>query len=480
MYRKTILASILICLLMVSCYEDEDDVFRPSSVTEINDFVWKALTTSYYFLSDSPDLGIERFNLPDQRYATNQEYLDFLGDFESPESLFEHLKVEEDRFSIIVSDYRVLENSTLGVSLQNGMRFGLVRISDTDQVFGFVRYVVPNSPADQQGVERGMIFRQVDGINLTDSNFGELLFEPVQYAIGLAELNDNQLILTGQTITLTKTELTENPIHIAKTFDINGQKIGYLMYNAFRSTFEGELNQVFGDFLANGVTDLVVDLRYNGGGSVETAKDLSSMITGQFEGQLFAKLTYNENIEDVSIFFDDATANGQNINNMNLNRVYILTTGASASASELVINALNPYINVIQIGDNTVGKFQGSQLLYDSVDFRKQGANPFHFYALQPLIFEIENAEGFTGFEDGLQPDVLIEEDFFNLGVLGEPSEPLLNIALQNIGVGFNNNPDPVPSSTANQFNYEYISGSGSDLPDFQRMYYDRYKNVNN
>jgi len=466
MLKTSILGfSCIVCVLMMSCQEDMDDVITPSSTLEINDFVYEAMFGFYFYKAQVPDLANDRF-------ASNTDYTNFLSQFSEPELLFDNLLFDEDRFSIIVEDYRVLENNTQGLSLSNGMRFGLVRIQETNQVFGYVRYVVPNSPAESAGVERGMIFRQVDGVDLTDSNFVELLFERNQYFIGLAELSDNQLNLTGEIISLTKVELTENPIHIAKTLNINGQSIGYLMYNAFRSNFQAELNQVFGEFLADGVTDLVLDLRYNGGGSVETAKDLSSMITGQFNGDLFAVERFNENFTDIELFFDDETADGQSINNLNLTRVFILTTGSSASASELVINALNPYIDVIQIGTNTIGKFQGSALLYDSPEFvNKQDININHFYAIQPLIFEIENAEGFTGFEEGLTPDIEQSEDFFNLGILGEPSEPLLNRALVEIGVGFQSGPPQGTEEFSRSSNFKIIGESGSEDKDYQRMY---------
>ena len=417
----------------------------------------------YLYKSDVPDLA-------DDRFASDQDFTQFLASFETPESLFDNLLRNDDRFSVIVSDFRVLESAFQGVTLSNGMRFGLVRIQDTNQVFGYVRYVVPNSPASAQGVERGMIFNHVSGTSLTDTNFNELL-SPDQYSIGLAELGNGQLVSTGESINLTKTELTENPIHVSTTLNLNGQNIAYLMYNAFRSNFESELNQAFGNFVADGATDLILDLRYNGGGSIETAKDLSSMITGQFEGELFALERKNENFDNVSIFFDDQTAGGENINNLNLSRVFILTSGSSASASELVINSLEPYIDVIQIGTNTVGKFQGSTTLYDSSDFRRQGVNPGHFYALQPLILEIENAEGFTGFVDGLIPDIELEEDFFNLGILGETTEPLLARALQEIGVGLQDETSPEIFQKTTDFQFRPIGEFGMNLPDYQRMY---------
>ena len=452
-----------LCFVATSCQDDFDDVVIQANTLKIQDFVWKAMNVFYLYKSDVPDLA-------DDRFTSNEDFTQFLNSFDAPESLFNNLLRNDDRFSTIVSDFRVLESAFQGVTLSNGMRFGLVLIQDTNQVFGYVRYVVPNSSASAQGVERGMIFNQVSGTNLTDTNFVELL-SPEQYSIGLAELGNGQLVSTGESISLTKTELTENPVHIATTLNINGQNIAYLMYNAFRSNFESELNQAFGDFLADGATDLVLDLRYNGGGSIETAKDLASMITGQFEGQLFALERFNDNFDNQTLFFDDQTADGENINNLNLSRVFVLTSGSSASASELVINSLTPYIDVIQIGTNTVGKFQGSTTLYDSPNFRRQDANPGHFYALLPLILEIENADGFTGFVDGLEPNVFQQEDFFNLGELGNPTEPLLARALQEIGVGLQDDTTPEVLQNITNFQFKAIGEFGMNQPDFQRMY---------
>lgn len=450
---------LLLIFTGVSCQDDLDDVFSPVSDVEIQNFVWEAMNIFYLYRSDVPNLS--------QRSSSDNDFSDFISSFDSPESLFDNLLSEEDRFSVIVSDFRVLEAALQGQTLSNGMRFGLVLIQDTNQVFGYVRYVVNDSSADVQGVERGMIFTEINGTPLSDTNFNELL-APEQYTIGLAQLQNGQLISTGQTILLNKTNLVENPVHIANTLEINGQSIGYLMYNGFRSNFESELNQVFNDFVADGVTDLVLDLRYNGGGSIETAKDLASMITGQFEGEVFARENFNENFEEQTLFFDNQTGNGENINNLNLNRIFILTTGSTASASELIINTLDPYINVIQIGTSTTGKFQGSTTLYDSSDFRRQGANPNHFYALQPLILEIENAVGFTGFSDGFQPEIELEEDFFNLGILGDPSEPLLLQALQQIGVGIQGR----TLQKSNDFQTKTVGEDGMNLPNYQRMYF--------
>ena len=180
---------------------------------------------------------------------------------------------------------------------------------------------------------------------------------------------------------------------------------------------------------------MVLDLRYNGGGSVETATDLATMITGQFNGQIFYREFWNEDrqadyAEDG--LFDGSISNGNATNSLNLTQVYILTTRRTASASELVINGLRPYIDAVQVGDTTTGKFQASILLYDAPapQFSRSEANPNHTYVMLPLVFKTANAAGNTDFVDGLFPQIPMQEDYFNLGQLGDENEPFLATAL--------------------------------------------------
>ena len=128
------------------------------------------------------------------------------------------------------------------------------------------------------------------------------------------------------------------------------------MYNSFTSNYNHDLNDAFQYFKNEAVTDLILDLRYNGGGSVQTASYLASMITGQFEGEILTQEKWNskwqswlqENHPDwLTNHFTNTMSDNTTINNLNLSRVVILTTNSSASASELVINALNPYIDVV-------------------------------------------------------------------------------------------------------------------------------------
>ncbi len=453
-----IVALLFLLLSFSACFDDFDDVFQPPSALSIKKFVYRGMKTFYLYKSEDPVLG--------NNYFESREELEaYLNNFNSPEEFFYSLRSEQDRFSIIVPDFHKLEKALNGIRLNNGMEFGLVKIPSTGQVFGYVRYVLPNSSAATQGIERGMLFNRIDGTELSASNYSDLL-APDSYTIGLATLNNDTLTPLPQSITLTKTQLSENPIHLHKIIDTLGHHIGYLMYNGFISRFNSELNSVFADFKAAGVTDLVIDLRYNPGGSIETSKDLASMITGQFEGELFITEVFNNNFEDQKIYFDNNIHTGAGINSLQLSKVYILTTQSTASASELLINGLNAYIDVIQIGERTVGKFQGSITVYDSPDFTRANVRPGHTYAMQPLILKTVNANGFTDFVDGLVPDIEQHEIYADLGQLGNPNERLLHTAIQHI-IG----PPTRPAAQTTFGRFEQIGESGMNQPTYQRMY---------
>lgn len=434
--RKTFTFAILLFLgvsSFIACQDDLDDIEVPTEL-KVNDFIWKGLNLYYYWQADIPNLGDHRFN--------NQAELNsFLDTYSSPEDLFYSLLNQYptvDRFSTMTNDYTVLEGVLNGVTKNNGVDYQLVRKSTTsEEVFGWVRYIIPNSDAATKNIQRGDIFYAVNGTPLTMSNYRSLLAEE-NYTLNLATFDNVTISPNGESVALTKTQLTENPILMNKVYAYNNHKIGYLVYNGFYRNYDTELNSVFGQFSGQGVTDLVIDLRYNSGGSVESATYLASMITGQKNGQVFAKQQWNSkiesyysenNAEDLINRFTNKIGN-TSINSLNLQKVYILTSKASASASELLINGLAPHIQVVQIGDVTTGKNVGSITLYDSPTFNANGRSSRHRYAMQPICFKIVNSNGFGDYQDGLIPNVLLKENLANLGTLGETTEPLLSSAI--------------------------------------------------
>jgi C-terminal processing protease CtpA/Prc len=458
---RTILIFALSAFILWSCADDLDD--NLASGSSVKNFVYRGMNAFYLYKPDVPVLANDRFETVGELESYHEQ-------FETPEEFFESLVFDRsttDRFSIIVSDYVALENALSGNRQTNGMEFGLVAEngSATD-VFGYVRYVLPNSSAADENVERGMIFNSIDGTRLSRSNFNDLLSND-SYTIGLADLNNGVTTSNGIEIDLTKAVLQEDPILVSNVITQGSQKIGYLMYNSFLSQFDNELNSVFADFRNQGITNLVLDLRYNGGGSVNTAIILGSLIAGNPTTDVYSTEEWNpeiqallqaDNPEQLTSFFVNSIPGSSVFNAANLPKVHIITTQSTASASELVINSLAPYIDVVQVGDDTAGKFQASITLYDSPNFRRNDANPAHRYAMQPLVFKSVNAVGNTDYFDGLAPDIDQRENFENLGVLGDVNEPLLLRCLQDIALNGSLGPiAPQPS-----VRYEELNGSNS------------------
>ena len=433
---KIVVASFLVLFTFFSCQDQDDvDVAKEENL-EVQDFIWKGLNQFYLWQADVP-------NLADNKFASQTALNGFLKNYQDPFDLFDALLDPNgnDRFSWMVDDYTALEQSFQGISTSNGMEFGLSLMSSgSTSVFGYVLYVVPNSDAANKNVTRGMIFTGINGTQLTVDNYYSLLTLE-SYTVNWADLSNGVITSNGKSIALVNSELAENPIFINKVIESGSHKIGYLMYNGFYPDYDTELNAVFGKFKTDGVTDLVLDLRYNGGGSIQTATRLATMISGQTKDKVFAKQQWNakmmeyfnsEDPEALKNYFVE-TVNDHSVNTLGLSKVYILTTGRTASASELIINGLKPYLTVEQIGDVTVGKNVGSVTLYDSPTFSKVNVNTSHKYAMQPIVLKIVNANGAGDYFNGIAPTIPLKENLNNFGVLGDVNEPLLNKAITTI-----------------------------------------------
>ncbi len=457
-YFKT--GTILFLFLLSSCVT-EDDIYLPNAVepdpdagVQVQNFMWKAMNFWYFWQADVENLADNRFpNTPEG----TEIYTEFLLSEEDPGKFFKNkLQFSEDRFSFFNDDYVELTQSLSGISKSNGMEFGLVRIPDSDDVFGYVRYIIPNSDASNKNMERGAIFTGVNGQTLfsdrndDDNNNFDLLFgKNDTYTLNMATIVDGIPKPSGEEVSLTKQAgLQENPIFLDEIIETSGKKIGYLVYNGFTNEFDEQLNEVFGRFKSGGVTDLVLDMRYNPGGSVNSARLLSSMIYGTNTKDVFLKARYNDKYQkiledkktDVQDYFADKTDKGTPINTLKLTKVYVLATRGSASASELVINGLEPYLDVVQIGEKTRGKNEFSVTMVDDRENnyiysakRVGKIKSDNRWAIQPLLGRNENADGFSDYTAGLEPDIPLKEDLSNLSILGDLNEPLLAKAIQEI-----------------------------------------------
>lgn len=337
-----------------------------------------------------------------------------------------------DQWSFITDDYQGLLDYFSGIRRTMGHSIRLFRISDDgDDIVGFIEYIEPNSPAAEAGLERGDMFYKIDGQALTINNYSSLLNQD-SYTMTLGTFNsDFSVSPLTPSISLSAIELQTNPIHLSKIIEHGGKKIGYLMYKSFIDDYNDDLEALFADFKAQGVTGLVLDLRYNGGGAVSTAILLGSMIApSNTVGEVFLKTAYNENLDNYfrsehpneEDLFIDRIEN--NVNNLNLNKVVVLSTYKTASASEMVIYGLSPHMEVYHIGEQTHGKYYGSITISDEDN---------HNWAIQPIVMRAENKDNSIDYRVGLIPD-LERTDFLNaseLYPLGDPKEDFLALALE-------------------------------------------------
>jgi carboxyl-terminal processing protease len=467
---KKILAILLISCLSVGCSTDDSNAV-PRDL-RAHDFVWKGLNLYYLWQENVPDLG-------DRRFANQSQLNTYLRSSGAPSDLFTNLLYQRgttDRFSVIYDDYTVLEQVLSGNNKNNGVDYALFRKSSgSDQVIGWVRYILPNSDASDKNIQRGDLFYAVNGTSLTVQNYQELLAAN-NYTLHMADYDNGNYTPNNVTVNLTKHDYSENPVYYTNVYEIGSHKIGYLVYNGFYGAYDTHLNNAFANFQAQGVNQLVLDLRYNSGGLVSTATHLASMITGQFTGDVFAKQQWNAKAtqqiirtsgeESLINRFSDRLSNGNQLNHLNLNKVYILTTASTASASELVINGLKPHIQVVQIGGKTTGKNVGSITLYDSPNYGRDNKNPDHKYAMQPLVLKIANSTGFGDYQTGLMPDIELSESLGDMKPLGDSEELFLATAIGDIT-------GTVPRHQIEVIAHDQISDSKKMMPLGTEMYLD-------
>ncbi|MFA5971422.1 MAG: S41 family peptidase [Lentimicrobiaceae bacterium] len=444
-YMIKIVSSLLLIVVLTNCKKDIPAPPATSPIpvaNEVNSFVYDGLKNYYLWTAQVPNLTAQKYTIPDSLNA-------FLNSYTDPAKLFTSLLYQYkiiDKWSFIVDDSKVIDNWIQGISETMGFDFMLARIGTSDDVFGFVRYVFKGSPAEKAGIKRGDLFMKVNDQQLTVNNYQTLLFTNVTYTLSMASITGNTISMNGASVTMTAVQMQENPIYLDTVLNVDNYKVGYLVYNAFNADFNLELNDVFKRFKDAGIDKLVLDLRYNGGGSVQTAVYLASMIHGTSTSQVFIKSQYNTALQDyyvktygASTLIDNftdkiaktATTAETPINTLNLNQLYVITSDNTASASELLINGLKPYMQIFDVGINTAGKYVGSTTIRD---WDANGnINPNHKWAMQPIIVKIANSQGVSDYVDGLAPDYSAEEDFANLIPFGDQNEPLLRVVLNDI-----------------------------------------------
>ncbi len=446
------LALLSFSFILTSCHKDQDDVIEEISYDEINDFIWKGLNYWYYWQPQVVDLSDAKLN-------DLNSYYSYLNNYATPEDLFNALIYDQkDDFSWYIEDVEEQLKQFAGTSKAYGIRLGknLFQTQAGGDVYIYIAYIVPNSPAEAAGLKRGDVIYKVDGTIMNADNYAVInnLFNNDSITLGVGRFENGGFNPYPEEFNITRIEFAATPIQHYSVIESGGKNIGYLVYNGFKYPYHKELNDVFTYFKANNVDELILDLRYNGGGTIITAAFLASMIDGSVPQlsatNYFADLRYNSkrNAEEGSTypFFDEVYLydfNGSYIEKnpmtrlTSLSRLYVLTSESTASASEMIINGLRPFMPVTTIGGTTVGKNEGSITVVDSpgeyndVDNR----NPNHTIGMQPIVFQIFNKNGENDYDNGFIPSVSINEMDYatNIKDFGDPTEPFLSAAINDI-----------------------------------------------
>lgn len=428
---KQIIFFFCIIFLLIGCKGENEPGNDLEMNKYVNEWVYENMEMLYYWNTSLPAYKSTSAN---------------------PNEYFKTLKHADDRFSAIFEDYQKIKNELNGVSsAEAGFEFQLFRESGSNNnVLGVVAYIKPGTPAATLGIRRGDVFRKINGKQMTMDNYREVinyLFDETPVVqVAFAE-QSNEVYMDKEAVSISKVaNYQEDPVYMDTVFTIRDKKIGYLVYNFFTNgptdnslVYDLRLNDVMSRFKQENISEMIVDFRYNSGGMMSSALRLASMLVpNPTADKVFAYTQYNRNYTDyfnssaykskysdnpfVSNFTTTISTSTPVLNvGGNLQRIYFLTGKRTASASEMVINGLKPYLPCVLIGDTTVGKNVGSTLVNDTKNTKNQ-------WAFMPIVLKYFNKDHASDFTRGFAPDYFMKDDFNYM--LGDTREGLLGKAI--------------------------------------------------
>lgn len=392
---KLLFLPVLVVLGIAGCGNSDNPashspVAGACPVDEQKQFVLDAMRDVYYWndlLPESVDLDA---------YAT-------------PEALLEDLIAVQplDNFSYI--DLLATDSQFFNEGQYEGFGFSS-RFESPDDLR--LLSVFSGSPAADAGFVRGQRIVMLNGRTVADIEANEGVGE--LFALASLEFTVRRPDDTEFVVTVDKNLVTIDPVPVTRTIDLpGGNSVGYLLLTSFIGTAHATFATVFADFAEAGVTDVIVDLRYNGGGRVDTAELLGDYLGGVANsGMVFSKTQFNDNnsLSNRTALFEQPAAS------INLSSLVVIATDRTASASELVTNSMFPYANVSIVGSPTLGKPVG------------QLGIQFCDKILRPTAFETLNANDEGGYFGGLPANCPVADDL--LIPVGDDLDPNLVTAL--------------------------------------------------
>ena len=379
------------CLLLglvFSCFACKKDDGNDKNNKTTNQWIESTMRSYYLWYEEIPDKKSLNFN-------------------SDPELFFRSLLAPEDGktknetryyYSTIKKKKSAATRSNMGEEPTLGFEFQTWIINRAGYRAVSVLYVLPGSPAEEKGLRRGDWIHKINGANVSNENVSDLLGGKTV----VLEVSDRYDDYHTHSVELIPTMVEDDPIFLTKTFQdesTGNKKVGYMVYNHFTSgpdgdkdeTYDNELRQRFEAFKAEGVEEFVLDLRYNSGGLVTSAQLLGELLAPESAfGKIFCYLQYNDILSKTVTYNLERTEQ-----NLNLPRLFVLTTNRTASASEAVVNGLRPYYNVYLLGEQTEGKNVGSITL----------TNDKYDYELHPIVCRIFNAQDQSEYKNGFPSD---------------------------------------------------------------------------
>jgi carboxyl-terminal processing protease len=359
--------------------------------------------------------------------ANSATPLDYFDKLKSPLITASGKPKDEFHFTYFTPDWIALSQS--GISFGYGFQIALV--SSTPPRSAVIAFTDPGTPAATAGITRGMAITQVDGVDVANgTDVAALNAGLFPSAAGNHVFQLRRLDGTFLTVTLNAQSLTSTPVQNVHTLPAPNQNVGYMLFNDHIATAEAQLVAAINTLKTAAVTDLVLDIRYNGGGYLDIAAELAYMIAGpaNTSGKFFERINYNNQnpfnqstsdrtTDFLSVSQGFSGASGQILPFLGLSRVFVLTSGDTCSASEAIVNGLRGAgVTVHMVGSTTCGKPYGF--------FPQDNCNTTYF-AIQ---FQGVNFLGFGDYADGFTPTCAVADDFTR--ALGDPAENQLEVAL--------------------------------------------------